>query len=183
MRSVSVLAAAVIIGVSLLTVACGHQRPGPAASGPAATRPAASAASGNPSATSPAASAPAAACGSTAAVPGPGRTLTLSNTDNGRSFCVRRGTGVLIYLHGTATARWNRLRSSSAALVPSANGHLMLALGVTGGYFVATQPGSAVISSARSRCGQPAAPPSASAASGKASCGTVELFRVTIKVA
>jgi hypothetical protein len=179
MRSVAVLAAAVIAGVSALTVACGPPRPAPAASGPAA-----SAASATPAATSPAASAPAAAaaCGSAPAVLGPGRTLTLGNADNSRTFCVRQGTGVLIYLHGTATARWGTLRSSSAALVPSANGHLMLALGVTGGYFIATQPGSAVISSARPRCGQLAAP-SAPTTSGKASCGSVELFRVTIKVA
>ncbi len=180
MRSVSVPAAAVIIGATVLTVACGQQRPGPAASGPAA-----SAASGTPAATSPAASAPAAAasCGSTAAVRGPSRILTLSDTDNSRSFCVRRGTGVLIYLHGTATHRWGPLKSSSAVLVPSANGHLMLALGVTGGYFVAAQPGSAVITSARSRCGPAAALPSAPTASGKASCGPVEVFRVTIVVA
>jgi hypothetical protein len=175
MRSVSVLAAAVIIGASALTVACGPQPP--PASGPAA-----STASATSSATSPAASAPAAACGPASAVLGPGRTLTLTDTDNSRSFCVRRGTGVLIYLHGSATARWGTLRSSSAALVPSANGHLMLALGVTGGYFIAAQRGSAVISSARPRCGQPAVP-SAPATPGKASCGSVELFRVTIGVA
>jgi hypothetical protein len=171
MRSVSVLTAAVIIGASVLTVACGQQRPAPAA--------------GTPSATSPAASAPAAAaaCQTAAAVLGPGRTLTLNTTDNSRSFCVKRGTGVLIFLRGTATARWGPLKSSSAALVPSANGHLALALGVTGGYFVAAQPGSAVISSARSRCGSSAVPPTAPTTSGKASCGSIELFRVTIGVA
>jgi hypothetical protein len=171
MRSVSVLATAVIIGVSALTVACGSQRPAsPSAASPSAARPATSA---------PAA---AAACGSASAVLGPGRTLTLGNTDNSRSFCVRRGTGVLIYLHGTATARWSTLRSSSAALVPSANGHLMLALGVTGGYFIAARPGRAVITSARGRCMSPPGLPTAPATSGKASCGPVELFRVTIAV-
>jgi hypothetical protein len=171
MRSVGVLGTAVIIGASVLIVGCGQQRPAPA--------------SGTPSATSPAASAPtgAAACGAAAAVLGPGRTLTLNTTDNSRSFCVKRGTGVLIFLHGTATARWSPLKSSSAALVPSANGHLMLALGVTGGFFVAAKPGSAVISSARSRCGPSAVPPTAPATSGKASCGSIELFRVTIRVA
>ena len=78
MRSVSALAVAVIIGASVVTAACGQQRPGPAASGTAASSP------------------PAAACGATPAVLGPGRTLTLSVTDSSRSFCVRRGTGVLI---------------------------------------------------------------------------------------
>jgi len=171
MRGVGILATAVIIGASVLTVACGQQRPAPAA--------------GTPSAISPAASAPAgaAACGATAAVLGPGRTLTLGSADNRRSFCVKRGTGVLIFLHGTATARWSPLKSSSAALVPSANGHLMLALGVTGGFFVAARSGSAVISSARSRCGSSAVPPTGPATPGKASCGPAELFRVTVRVA
>jgi hypothetical protein len=178
MRSFSVLTAAVIIGASVLTAACGQQAPGPAASGPAA-----SSAAITPSATSPAASAPATACRAAVAVLGPGRTLTLNTTDSSRSFCVRRGTGVLIYLRGTETARWGPLKSSSAALVPSANGHLALALGVTGGYFVAAQPGSAVISSARSRCESSAVPPTVPTTSGKASCGSIELFRVTIGVA
>jgi len=164
MRSVSALAVAVIIGASAVTAACGQQRPGPIASGTAASSP------------------PAAACGAMPAVLGPGRTLTLSMTDSSRSFCVRRGTGVLIYLRGTATHKWGPLKSSSAVLVPSANGHLSLALGVTGGYFVAARPGSAVITSARSRCG-PAVRPTVPATSGKASCGSIELFRVTIRVA
>jgi hypothetical protein len=183
MRSVGVLTAAVIIGASALTVACGTQRAGPA-SGAAASTPAsasASAAAATPPATSQAAAPTpaAAACGATAAILGPGHTLTLTLTDNSRSFCVKQGTGVLIYLRGTAAARWGLLRSSSAALVPSANGHLMLALGVTGGYFVAAHPGSAVISSTRSPCGT-APPPTAS---GQASCGAIESFRVTIGVA
>jgi len=141
MRSVSALAVAVIIGASAVTAACGQQRPGPIASGTAASSP------------------PAAACGAMPAVLGPGRTLTLSMTDSSRSFCVRRGTGVLIYLRGTATHKWGPLKSSSAVLVPSANGHLSLA-----------------------RCG-PAVPPTVPATSGKASCGSIELFRVTIRVA
>jgi hypothetical protein len=177
MRSVSALAAAVIIGAAAVTAACGQQRPAPAASVTAAS-------SAIPSATGSAASAQpaAAACGAASAVLGPGRTLTLTQADSTRSFCINRGTGVLIYLRGTAIDRWGPLKSSSAVLVPSANGHLSLAVGVTGGYFVAAQPGSAVIASARSRCG-PAVPPSAPTTSGKASCGSIELFRVTIRVA
>jgi hypothetical protein len=163
MRSISVLAAAVIIGASVLTVACGQQ-PGSAASGPAST----------PAAVT---------CGTAVAALGPGRTLTLGSADNRRSFCVKRGTGVLIFLHGTATDMWSEPKSSSAALVPSANGRLTLALGVTGGFFVAARSGSAVISSARSRCEHPGPPPSAPTTSGKAPCGSVELFRVTIGVA
>jgi hypothetical protein len=182
MRSVPVLAAAAIIGASALTVACGQQRAGSAASGPpASTAPAtASPAAATPSAGHTATSAPppAAACGAATAIAPPG-TLTLTGADNGKSFCVKRGTGVLIYLRGTATAKWSLLKSSSAALVPSANGHLALALGVTGGYFVAAGPGSAVISSTRSPCGAPSPP----TMSGSAGCGVIELFRVTVGVA
>lgn len=162
MRSVRVSATAVIIGVSALTAGCGQ--PGAAASGPAST----------PAAVT---------CGTAVAVLGPGRTLTLGTADNRRSYCVKRGTGVLIYLRGTATDMWSELTSSSAALRPSANGHLSLALGVTGGYFVASRPGTAVITSARGRCRQASSPSSAPAASGQASCGPAELFRVTIAVA
>jgi hypothetical protein len=180
MRSVSALTVAVIIGASAATAACGQQRPALAASGTAASSPPAASPSATGSAASPQSAA--AACGAASAVLGPGRTLTLTQTDSTRSFCVKRGTGVLIYLRGTAIDRWGPLKSSSAVLVPSANGHLSLAVGVTGGYFVAALPGSAVITSARSRCG-PAVPPSAPTMSGKASCGSIELFRVTIRVA
>jgi hypothetical protein len=137
MRSVSFLAATVIIGVSALAAACGQQPAGPAAGGP----------SGSPApSTGPPA---AAACGSATPTSAPHRILTLSNGDSGRSFCIKRGTGVLIYLKGTPTAKWATLKSSSAAMVPSANGHLALAIGVTGGYFVAAKPGVAAITSSR----------------------------------
>jgi hypothetical protein len=159
MRSAGVLTAAVIIGVSALTVGCGQ--PGSAASGPAST----------PATVT---------CGTAVATLGPGRTLTLGSADNRRSFCVKRGTGVLIFLRGTAADRWSEPKSSSAVLVPSANGRLTLALGVTGGFFVAARPGSAVITSARSRCGSSSPPPPMS---GQASCGSAGLFRVTIRVA
>jgi hypothetical protein len=137
MRSVSFLAAAVVIGVSALTAACGQQTAGSAAGGP----------SGSPApSTGPPA---AAACGSATPTSPPDRTLTLSSGDSGRSFCIKPGIGVLIYLRGTPTDKWATLKSSSAAMRPSANGHLALALGVTGGYFVAARPGVATITSSR----------------------------------
>jgi hypothetical protein len=163
MRSVRVFATAVIIGVSALAAGCGQQ-PGAAASGPAST----------PAAVT---------CGTAVAALGPGRTLTLGTTDNRRSYCVKRGTGVLIFLRGTATDKWSELTSSSAALKPSANGRLTLALGVTGGFFVAARPGTAVITSARSGCGPSSSPPTTPVPSGQASCGPAGLFRVTITVA
>ncbi len=175
MRSVPFLAAAVIIGTSALTAACGQQQAGMAASGQAG--------SPAPSAGPPAA----AACGSAAPTAPPNRTLTLAASDNGRSFCVRPGTGVLVYLKGTPTLKWTALKSSSAAMVPRANGHLMLAVGVTGGYFVAARPGVAAITSSRSPCGPMATPrpPTGPTTSDSKQmiCGVIQAFRVTIRVA
>jgi len=168
MRSVSFLAAAVVIGVSALTAACGQQSAGSATSG----------SSGTPA---PSTGAPAAAaCGAATPTSPPGHVLTLRAGDTGRSFCVKPGTGVLIYLKGTPELKWAALRSSSAALVPRANGHLALALGVTGGYFVAAQPGVAAITSSRSSC-HPGASGSPSAGNGT-TCGTTGTFRVTVRV-
>ena len=135
MRSVSFLAAAVI-GVSALTAACGQQTAGPAG-GP----------SGSPA--PPTGPSAAAACGSATPTSSPNRVVTLNEGDSGSSFCIKPGTGVLIYLRGTPTDKWATLKSSSAVMRPSANGHLALAVGVTGGYFVAAQPGVATITSSR----------------------------------
>jgi len=167
MRSVSLLAAAVI-GASALAAGCGQQRAGSAASGP----------SGSP-APSTAPPAPA-ACGSAAPTAPPNRTLTLTAGDNGRSFCIRQGIGVLVYLKGTPQLKWDALKSSSAAMAPAPNGHLALQVGVTGGYFVAAQPGVAAITSSRSSC-HPGASASPSAGHGTM-CGITDTFRVTVRV-
>jgi len=174
MRSVSLLAAAVI-GTSALAAGCGQQQAGSAASGP----------SGSPApSTAPPA---AAACGSATPTAPPHRTLTLGAGDSGRSFCIRQGIGVLVYLRGTPQLKWDALKSSSAAMVPTANGHLALQVGVTGGYFVAAHPGVAAITSSRSPCTPPAthSPPTGPTTSNqnKARCGVVQTFKVTVRVA
>jgi hypothetical protein len=168
MRSVPLLAAAVI-GVSALAAACG-QLAGPAASGPSS--------SAVPSTAPPAA----AACGSATPTAPPNRTLTLSAGDSGRSFCIRPGIGVLVYLKGTPQLKWDALKSSSAAMVPAANGHLALALGVTGGYFVAAHPGVAALTSTRSPCG-PQVTPTGPTSSNPRKCGITQTFKVTVRVA
>ena len=168
MRSVSLLAAAVI-GVSALAAACGQQQAGPAASG-------------SSSSPAPSTAPPAAACGSATPTAPPNRTLTLSAGDNGRSFCIRPGIGVLVYLKGTPQLKWDALKSSSAAMAPTANGHLALALGVTGGYFVAAHPGVAALTSTRSPCG-PQATPTGPTSSNPRKCGITQTFTVTVRVA
>jgi hypothetical protein len=169
MRSVSLLAAAVI-GASALAAGCGQQQAGSAASGP----------SGSPApSTAPPA---AAACGSAAPTAPPNRTLTLGVGDNGRSFCIRPGIGVLVYLKGTPQLKWDALKSSSAAMAPTANGHLALQVGVTGGYFVAAHPGVADITSTRSPCG-PQVTPTGPTSSNPRKCGITQTFKVTVRVA
>jgi hypothetical protein len=169
MRSVPLLAAAVI-GVSALTAACGQQQTGSAAGG----------SSGSPA--PPSGPPAAAACGSATPTAPAHRTLTLGAGDNGRSFCIRPGTGVLVYLRGTPTHKWDPLKSSSAAMVPTANGHLALVLGVTGGYFVASHPGVAAITSTRNPCG-PVATPTGPTTSNPRKCGITQTFKVTVRVA
>jgi hypothetical protein len=175
MRSVWSLAAAAVIGVSALTAACGQQPAGSGGSG--------SSGSPAPSNGPPAA----AACDGATPTSPPNRTLTLSAADTGSSFCIKQGTGVLIYLKGTQAVKWAVLKSSSAAMMPTANGHLALAVGVTGGYFVAAHPGVAAITSSRSPCASQATqpPPTGPTTSNqnKAHCGVVQTFRVTVRVA
>jgi len=168
MRSVSLLAAAVI-GASALAAGCG-QEAGSSASGPSSTP------------ASPTVPPAAAACGSAAPTAPPNRTLTLSAGDNGRSFCIRQGIGVLVYLKGTPQLKWDALKSSSAAMAPAANGHLALQVGVTGGYFVAAHPGVADITSTRSPCA-PMATPSGPTTSNPRKCGITQNFKVTVRVA
>ena len=172
MRSAPFLAAVVTIVAVAVTAGCGQQRAGSSTAG-----------SASPSG---AAGAPSAGCGGAVPTSPPDHTLTLTASDSGRSFCIRPGTGVLIYLKGTPSLKWTALKSSSGALVPRANGHLMLALGVTGGYFVAVKPGLAAISSERSPCGSRFTPnpPTRPTTSGKTMmCGVIQSFRVSVTVA
>ncbi|HXP21095.1 MAG TPA: hypothetical protein VN840_15745 [Streptosporangiaceae bacterium] len=81
-----------------------------------------------------------------------GGTLTITDKDNGKSFCIVTGTGVYVFLHGTPMHMWAHLHPSSAALQPRASGRMMLMRGVTGGYFVAMRFGTATLTSARTPC-------------------------------
>jgi len=108
--------------------------------------------------------------------------LTITAADGGKSFCVARGTAVTVLLKGTAARKWAPIHASPAILAPHANGELMLALGVTGASFVATQPGVAVITSGRPACG-PGVPPGDSASgTGTLSCDAIIAFRVNVTV-
>ena len=149
----------------------------PAASPPSPPSPLAGASS-PPAASSPSPPPPAGTCrGGTAPR---ASVITLTSADNGRSVCVRRGTTVQVFLRGTKASRWSAIRASSGALQPRANGHLLLALGVTGVSFVAAHPGTASITSTRQAC--PTPPPNAGSQSGTVECGAILGFRVTVRV-
>jgi hypothetical protein len=165
MRSVSLLVAAVAVGVSAMTVACGQQH----------------GTSGTTAASDPSSGATLAGCHG--AIPAPaGRPFILSNNDNGKSFCMKRGATVLVTLRGTPASMWAPIHASSAALAPRANGRLMLARGVTGAYFAAVHPGTAVLSSIRPACPSSASPAVQSSRSATMHCGAELAYRVTVVI-
>jgi hypothetical protein len=187
MRSAPVLAA-VSLGAVAVISGCGQQYTGtPAgpplagASSPApagAPSPLPAGASSPPPASSPSPPPPPGTCHG-GPVPRLG-VITLTNADNGRSVCVRRGTAVQVYLRGTRASRWSAIHASSGVLQPHANGHLLLALGVTGGSFIAAHPGTASITSTRLVC--PTPPPNSGSESGTVECGVILGFRVSVRV-
>jgi hypothetical protein len=165
MRSVPVLTAA-IIGAAAVITGCGQQHPGSGAAAPA------------PSASP---SHPVVACANAAPAAQPSK-LTITAADNGRSFCVTRGTGVVVLLRGTPARKWSPIRASSTVLQPHANGEFTLAIGVTGASFAAVRPGTAIISSGQPACGPSTTPKGSSPGSGTLECGAILVFRVTVTV-
>ena len=103
--------------------------------------------------------------------------LTITGAESGASFCVTRGTNVVVFLKGTPARKWSPIHASSGVLRPSANGELALALGVTGASFEAARPGTAVITSGRPACG-----PGETASGGSLSCDAILAFRATVTV-
>jgi hypothetical protein len=130
MRGMSLVAAAVAIGACALAAGCGQQH----ITGTAPATPKAEARCVTPK------------------LALPGRTFTITDKDNGKSFCVVTGTGVFVFLHGSPARMWAHLRPSSAAVQPRPNGRLALMVGETGGYFVTTRSGDVVLTSSRNPC-------------------------------
>ena len=134
MRGMSQVATAVVIAASVLAAGCGLQSS--TASGPAVAAPSAR---------------PQTTC-VTPKLAAPGRTFTITDKDNGKVFCLVTGTGVFVFLHGTPARMWTHIRPDSTIIQPRPSGVMMLALGVTGGYFVATRFGQATLTSTRAPC-------------------------------
>jgi|GEM_PF-5868203 len=104
-----------------------------------------------------------------------GVALTLTDKDNGRTFCVHAGTRVEVLLQGTAAEHWSVVGATGGVLAPAASGKGTLLVGETGGFFDATRTGTAVVDSYRQPCTENA--PQAAA------CDSTHHFRVTVVVA
>ena len=85
-----------------------------------------------------------------------GTTQVLSEANTGSTVCLRVGDRLEVYLHGTPGAPWTPIAVDGTAVGTAVSGKGTLALGVTGGFFVATRPGAARLTSARPACRTPA---------------------------
>ncbi|MGP8001893.1 MAG: hypothetical protein ACLPKI_31895 [Streptosporangiaceae bacterium] len=175
------LTAVLVTALASGLAGCGSQASGPQAGRPGtpSAAPTGSVNPGGPDSPAPSASPP-------AATPSPGGTchthvvplpagativLTLRNSSNGGTFCVREGQRVDVYLTGTSGRRWAPVRSDSTVLVPMTYGHLTPSVGMTTAFFAAVRPGVAHLSSARPVC---AAKP--------VGCDSLIAFRATLIV-
>jgi hypothetical protein len=108
--------------------------------------------------------------------------ITITYADNGQTLCVRRGTALQVFLKGTPANRWSPIHASGDALVPHANGRMMLALGVTGASFLAAHLGTATIRSFKQPCGPDQTPGNQATQSGTLECGVIIAFHTTVRV-
>jgi hypothetical protein len=183
------LLGAVVIGVAVIS-GCGQQHAGgvAASSGPG---PSSSASSGGPTSGGPSSGGP--SSGGPTGAPGSGggatchgspaaraHSLTITAAGNYKTFCVTKGTKISVFLKGTPDRKWAPIHASSGVLRPAANGELALAMGVTGASFLAAEPGTATITSARPVCAKGVPP--ANGTPGALACDAILAFRVIVRV-
>jgi hypothetical protein len=171
MRAVFLIRVLLGVGVvAALSAGCAGRQ---ASSAPEGSAPAASGVSGSAasdSATPPNSSGPvdASLCPTPAAT-----TITVTETDNGRTVCAQVSQRIEIYLHGTVAEPWSAITAAGGGLRPTASGKLSLPVGVTGAVFTAVTRGPAEVVSTRPTCaGQPTG----------AGCTIFARFRVTVSV-
>lgn len=167
MRSVPVRTA-MIIGAAAVITGCG-QHPGSGAAAPAPS----SSPSSSPSAVS-------VACRGTAPAMRASK-LSITVADNGRSFCVSRGSDVTVILTDSLGRKWSAVQVSSGALRPRGDA-TMVPVGVTVAAYVAVRPGTAIIMSGRPACGPAASPRGSTPGPGTLECDAILAFRVTVTV-
>ena len=139
------LAAAVIAGCGTVTAPHPHPHPVPPVH---STASAASAAS--PSPASPAGARVPPGCPGRA--PAAATTLVITLAGNGKTYCVRVGGKLRVYLRSTGASSWLPPLTSSGALVAVPDGENSLVRGLTAGSFAAVRPGQALLTSVRPPC-------------------------------
>lgn len=109
--------------------------------------------------------------------PVPSRTChavaTATEADSGQTYCLARLAHLEIFLHGSAQDRWSPIKPDGDALRRSPSGKGMLALGVTGGFFIAEHAGTVHLTSTRRPCDRPAP---------VKDCGPFRDFEITVIV-
>ena len=108
------------------------------------------------------------------------RTVSLTDADNHKTFCVRRGAGIFVFLHSPTMRLWSPIQSNSSALSRRPSGVMSLMRGETGAYYVAAGLGHATLTSGLSRC--PNGPHGGRVAHTEARCPPPLEFSVTIYV-
>jgi hypothetical protein len=176
MRKQTFYAAAAVISV-LATAGCAQAASRSPAAG-AASSATARVATAPSTAVSP--SGTALACTPSPLTAGP---LSLSEKDNGKTFCVTTGTVVVILLRGTLSDKWQPPRSSSGSLGPMVDPRMMLQVGVTGAAFRAIRPGASTVTSVRYPCQLPAPAGSAAAVSSASPAVHCDSSRMVFRVA
>jgi hypothetical protein len=147
------ISAGVAAGLAAVVVAgCGSATASHSGSAAGTSAPAATGSTGQGSGSATAGAGRPSSCQGRAPAAG---TVTITLADNGKTFCVRVGDKLRIYLRGTDSSRWLRPVASSGSLEPSPDPAGALARGVTGGSFAAIRPGQVLVTSVRPPCRGP----------------------------
>jgi hypothetical protein len=81
-----------------------------------------------------------------------GKTFMVTLAGNEKTYCVRVGDTLQVYLRGAGPGRWLRPLVSSSAVVLIPGATRRLAAGVTGASFAAVRPGQVIMTSVRPPC-------------------------------
>ena len=141
--------------VAAVAVGCGSARaphPGPAAHAAAPTK------TESPGKKAGVATAGPVSAGAPSGCQGPaprgpaGKALIITLAGNEKTYCVRVGNTLQVYLRCTGPDRWLRPLVSSSAVVPIPGTARTLAKGVTAASFAAVRPGQVIMTSVRPPC-------------------------------
>lgn len=84
--------------------------------------------------------------------PGPATTAVITLAGNQRTYCLRVGGRLSVYLRSAGSSSWLLPLASSDVLVPVAGGAGSLPRGVTAAWFAAVRPGQTLVTSVEPPC-------------------------------